>query len=132
SKDVFSSIHFMSGSDAEMLYLGEPLEKEFPEQNLMNELWSKGWQPAWSFFPGSMGNWLQCQNVICVDGARSIGEKVKDVTCGKWRRAPLSQVQNDEWDCSCAVVWDPVHADCAVPQELKTEDIMRHLKATEM
>lgn len=31
-------------------------------------------------------------------------------------RAPLFEVQTDDWDCSCAVVWDPIHADCAVPQ----------------
>ncbi|XP_057850071.1 uncharacterized protein LOC131060721 isoform X3 [Cryptomeria japonica] len=124
-------------NDAEMLYLGEPLEKEFPEQNLINELWSKGWQPARSFFPGSMENWLQCQNVICVVGTCSDDEKAKDIICGKWRRAPLSQVQNDEWDCSCAVVWDPVHADCAVPQAKpqlvykKRKNKMKHCIAEE-
>ena len=31
-------------------------------------------------------------------------------------RAPISQIQNDNWDCSCAIVWDPVHVDYVVPQ----------------
>lgn len=118
--------------DAESLFLGEPLEIDGGQQIMMNEVWSKCWQPVQSFFPGLIENWLQCQNVIeeglqCPDG-----RKAKDAICGKWRRAPLSEVQNDGWDCSCAVVWDPVHADCAVPQELATEEILWRLKATEM
>lgn len=31
-------------------------------------------------------------------------------------RAPLYVVQTDDWDCSCSILWDPIHADCAVPQ----------------
>lgn len=31
-------------------------------------------------------------------------------------RAPLSVVQTDDWDCSFALPWDPIYADCAVPQ----------------
>lgn len=31
-------------------------------------------------------------------------------------RAPLHEVQTDEWECFCCVHWDPAHADCAVPQ----------------
>lgn len=33
-----------------------------------------------------------------------------------FRRAPLEVKHNDAWECSCALVWDPRHADCAVPQ----------------
>lgn len=118
--------------DAESLFMGEPLEMEIGQQNLMNEVWSKGWQPVQSCFPGLIENWLQCQHVIEEGLQCPHGRKEKDVICGKWRRAPLSEVQNDDWDCSCAVVWDPVHADCAVPQELATEEILWRLKATEM
>lgn len=31
-------------------------------------------------------------------------------------RAPFSEVQTEDWDCSSAVRWDPRHSDCAVPQ----------------
>lgn len=31
-------------------------------------------------------------------------------------RAPLFEVQTDNWECFCAIPWDPAHADCAVPQ----------------
>lgn len=118
--------------DAESLFLGEPLEMECAQQNLMSEVWSNCWQPVQSFFPGLIENWIQCQNVIEKGVPCPPGRKAKDVICGKWRRAPLLEVQNDDWDCSCAVVWDPVHSDCAVPQELTTEEILWRLKATEM
>eukprot|EP01018_Ginkgo_biloba_P024065 Gb_36175 [translate_table: standard] len=124
-----------SSLTGELVTLEEKLlEKEHAEQNLKNDVWPKDWKPASALPPGSRENWLQCQNVlyyegdICPDGRKA----KKDIICGKWRRAPLSQVQNDEWDCSCALVWDPFHADCAVPQELETEDILKRLKASEM
>ncbi|KAJ6673138.1 REMODELING AND SPACING FACTOR 1 [Salix viminalis] len=60
---------------------------------------------------GSIGNWLQCRQVI--DDAAEGG----NVTiCGKWRRAPLFEVQTDDWECFCCVFWDPIHADCATSQ----------------
>ncbi|KAJ4833551.1 hypothetical protein Tsubulata_047405, partial [Turnera subulata] len=46
-------------------------------------------------------------------------------------RAPLSEVQTDHWDCSCAVLWDPSHSDCAVPQELETDQVLLQLKHVE-
>ncbi|KAF8658632.1 hypothetical protein HU200_059098 [Digitaria exilis] len=52
-----------------------------------------------------VGNWIQCREVLDTG-----------IVCGKWRRAPLFHVQSSDWDCSCSVVWDPIHADCAVPQ----------------
>ncbi|CAD6338791.1 unnamed protein product [Miscanthus lutarioriparius] len=51
----------------------------------------------------TIGNWIQCREVLDTG-----------VVCGKWRRAPLFVVQSSDWDCSCSVVWDPFHADCAV------------------
>lgn len=41
-------------------------------------------------------------------------------------RAPLFVVQTDEWDCSCALPWDPFHADCAVPQ------VMLHISCADI
>ncbi|KAI3443416.1 hypothetical protein Pfo_000081 [Paulownia fortunei] len=75
----------------------------------------------------SIGNWLQCQEFI-----EGIGEGVEGTICGKWRRAPLFEVQTDDWECFCCVLWDPSHADCAVPQELDTEEVMKQLKYIEM
>ncbi|XP_035815631.1 uncharacterized isoform X5 [Zea mays] len=65
----------------------------------------------------SIGNWIQCREVLDTG-----------VVCGKWRRAPLFVVQSSDWDCSCSVVWDPIHADCAVPQELETVKVHEQLK----
>ncbi|KAI3827567.1 hypothetical protein L1987_01644 [Smallanthus sonchifolius] len=71
----------------------------------------------------SIWNWLQCRGAVDgVDGS----------VCGKWRRAPLFEVQTDDWDCFSSVLWDPTHADCAVPQELDTEQVLKQLKYIEM
>ncbi|XP_051152567.1 uncharacterized protein LOC127266384 [Andrographis paniculata] len=67
----------------------------------------------------SIGNWIQCQEVI---------DSVDGTICGKWRRAPLFEAQTDNWECFRCVLWDPVHSDCAVPQEVDTEEVMRQLK----
>ncbi|XP_062178495.1 uncharacterized protein LOC133883246 isoform X2 [Phragmites australis] len=64
----------------------------------------------------SVGNWIQCREVLDTG-----------VVCGKWRRAPLFVVQSRDWDCSCSVIWDPIHADCAVPQELETDEVLKQL-----
>ncbi|XP_059634586.1 uncharacterized protein LOC132276951 isoform X2 [Cornus florida] len=75
----------------------------------------------------SIGNWLQCREVI-----EGLGEGVDGTICGKWRRAPLFEVQSDNWECFRSVLWDPAHADCAVPQELDTDQVLKHLKYIEM
>ncbi|CAJ2641125.1 uncharacterized protein LOC123918328 isoform X1 [Trifolium pratense] len=72
---------------------------------------------------GSIGNWLQCREVI---------DKTSRTICGKWRRAPLFEVQIDDWECFCAINWDPLHADCAVPQEVETDEVLKQLKYIEM
>ncbi|KAK7351952.1 hypothetical protein VNO77_11744 [Canavalia gladiata] len=72
---------------------------------------------------GSIGNWLQCREVV---------DRANGTICGKWRRAPLFEVQTDDWECFCAIHWDPSHADCAVPQELETDQILKQLKYIEM
>ncbi|KAK7409742.1 hypothetical protein VNO78_00022 [Psophocarpus tetragonolobus] len=71
----------------------------------------------------SIGNWIQCQEVI---------DKANGTKCGKWRRAPLFELQTDDWECFCAIHWDPSHADCAVQQELETDEVLKQLKYVEM
>ncbi|KAF8035143.1 hypothetical protein BT93_C1239 [Corymbia citriodora subsp. variegata] len=56
-----------------------------------------------------IGNWLQCRKAVDDAG-------VNGNICGKWRRAPLFEVQTDKWECFCSVFWDPSHSDCAVRQ----------------
>ncbi|WCJ42275.1 hypothetical protein M5689_023094 [Euphorbia peplus] len=73
---------------------------------------------------GSTTNWLQCRAVV-----GDAGES--DVICGKWRRAPLCKLQTDNWECFCCVGWDPVHADCATPQELETNQVLKQLQLIE-
>ncbi|GFQ04646.1 phd and ring finger domain-containing protein 1 [Phtheirospermum japonicum] len=75
----------------------------------------------------SIGNWLQCRGVI-----EGVGEGVDGTICSKWRRAPLFEVQTDDWECFRCILWDPAHADCAVPQELDTDEVMKQLKYIEM
>ncbi|KAJ6819025.1 uncharacterized protein M6B38_405010 [Iris pallida] len=74
-----------------------------------------------------ISNWVQCRQVIDDDNQIDEG-----TVCGKWRRAPLFIVQTDDWDCSSSLPWDPIHADCVVPQELETEVVLEHLKCIEM
>ncbi|GAA0178619.1 ubiquitin-protein ligase [Lithospermum erythrorhizon] len=59
----------------------------------------------------SIGNWLQCREIVV--RAR---EGVEEIICGKWRRAPLFEVQTDQFECFDCILWDPYHADCAVEQ----------------
>ncbi|GMH17942.1 hypothetical protein Nepgr_019783 [Nepenthes gracilis] len=75
----------------------------------------------------SIGNWLQCQEVVV-----GVGESRDGFICGKWRRAPLFVDQTDNWDCFQSFLWDPTHADCAVPQELETVQVLKQLKYIEM
>ncbi|KAJ7961738.1 PHD-finger protein [Quillaja saponaria] len=84
------------------------------------------WSPRKPSRLSSIGNWLQCQQVS--DGAGGANGTI----CGKWRRAPLFEVQSGDWECFCAVHWDPAHADCAVPQELETDRVLKQLKYIEM
>ncbi|KAK9015039.1 hypothetical protein V6N11_006169 [Hibiscus sabdariffa] len=73
-----------------------------------------------------IGNWLQCREFV-----ESVGGN-NGTICGKWRRAPLSEVQSDNWECFCSFQWDPSHADCSVPQELETDEVLKQLKYVEM
>ncbi|GKA80099.1 zinc finger, CW-type containing protein [Tanacetum coccineum] len=70
-----------------------------------------------------IGNWLQCRHVV---------DDVVGTVCGKWRRAPLFEVQTDNWECFSSILWDQTHADCAVPQELDTEQVLKQLKYIEL
>ncbi|CAH2051264.1 unnamed protein product [Thlaspi arvense] len=71
--------------------------------------------------PRSPVNWLQCRE-----------EDSNGDICGKWRRAPRSEIQTNDWECFCCVFWDPSRADCAVPQELETSEILKQLKYIKM
>ncbi|KAF9613322.1 hypothetical protein IFM89_006832 [Coptis chinensis] len=86
---------------------GEPLDIDPQECGSLNERNTNRLSTT------AVGNWLQCREVLD-DGL--LGENAEGTICGKWRRAPLFEVQTDDWDCSCSVLWDPIHADCAVPQ----------------
>ncbi|XP_065849285.1 uncharacterized protein [Euphorbia lathyris] len=75
----------------------------------------------------SISNWLQCR--AAVDDA---GESANGTICGKWRRAPLFEVQTDKWECFCSLGWDPIRADCAAPQEVETDQVLKQLKYIQM
>ncbi|XP_024530184.1 uncharacterized protein LOC9660300 [Selaginella moellendorffii] len=106
-------------------------EKDQAEQTVAANIWPMGWIPARSLPENERENWVQCQNIIYEEGDYLPSGEVanKDIVCGKWRRAPLHIVADDGWECSCAVAWDPRHADCAVPQEIPTEEIRKRPKA---
>ncbi|THU63011.1 hypothetical protein C4D60_Mb01t11210 [Musa balbisiana] len=100
-------------------YFDEPSEIDSAHSVNLN-----GWNDGKPQKPSSIGNWVQCREVLYSDGSD------EGIVCGKWRRAPLFVVQSEDWDCSCSVLWDPFHADCAVPQELETDEVLKHLKFT--
>ncbi|KAL2228902.1 UNVERIFIED_CONTAM: Tyrosine-protein kinase BAZ1B [Sesamum indicum] len=85
--------------------IGDPLEMSSDKINLQERDSIKPLKLS------SIGNWLQCREVI-----EGTGEGVDGTMCAKWRRAPLFEVQTDDWECFHCVLWDPAHADCAVPQ----------------
>ncbi|KAI8016593.1 hypothetical protein LOK49_LG05G02228 [Camellia lanceoleosa] len=141
-----------SGSSVdEVDTIGEPSEIDSSECVSLHD-----WNSSKPCRLSSIGNWLQCREVI-----EGIGEGVDGTICGKWRRtqgcrtrsdkkfnptptnqqtkiqytflgAPLFEVQTDNWECFHAILWDPAHADCAVPQELDTDQVLKHLKYIEM
>ncbi|KAE8655537.1 RING/FYVE/PHD zinc finger superfamily protein, putative isoform 3 [Hibiscus syriacus] len=73
-----------------------------------------------------IGNWLQCRGLV-----EGVGDN-NGTICGKWRRAPLFEVQTDNWECFCSFQWDPLHADCSVPQEMETNEILKQLEYVKM
>ncbi|CBI20787.3 unnamed protein product, partial [Vitis vinifera] len=93
-----------------------------------HDLLLQGWKIGSVLSLNIMANWLQCREVLH-DGSR---KWFRGTICGKWRRAPLFEIQTDDWDCSCSVRWDPTHSDCAVPQELGTDQVLAHLKSLEL
>ncbi|KAG6698707.1 hypothetical protein I3842_08G032900 [Carya illinoinensis] len=99
--------------------IGEPVEMNPSECVTSHE-----WNFNKLYTPNSISNWIQCREVI--DG---IGEGINGTICGKWRRAPLREVQTDDWDCFRSVLWDPFHADCA---ELETDQVIKQLKYVQM
>ncbi|KAG2302962.1 hypothetical protein Bca4012_061318 [Brassica carinata] len=96
-------------------FVGEPLEID--QSKYMHDLKKakNGKKPRCPV------NWLQCRE-----------EDRNGDICGKWRRAPRTEVQTNDWECFCCVFWDPSHADCAVPQELEIDEILKQLKYIKM
>ncbi|KAH7365332.1 hypothetical protein KP509_18G021300 [Ceratopteris richardii] len=88
---------------------------------------SLGWLSAEKVPPGTIQNWVKCNNVIRRSHTDSDGQKQSEIICNKWRRAPLNVEQTDEWECFCAMEWDPLHADCAIAQECSDEDVLNRL-----
>lgn len=109
-------------TDEECNLVGDPLEVDTSSNMCMQDR-----DTIKPLKRSPIGNWLQCREVI--EGA---GEGVDGTVCAKWRRAPLFEVQTDNWECFRCVLWNPAHADCAVPQELDTEEVMKQLKYVEM
>eukprot|EP00252_Welwitschia_mirabilis_P006068 TRINITY_DN16763_c0_g1_i1.p1 TRINITY_DN16763_c0_g1~~TRINITY_DN16763_c0_g1_i1.p1 ORF type:complete len:209 (+),score=39.56 TRINITY_DN16763_c0_g1_i1:75-629(+) len=107
-------------------YLGEVVSTAEVETNL----WTNDRELEDRIPPGSQENWLQCRAVLVRKGGICLdGQKAKaDIICGKWRRAPTSVAQTEKWECSCAVLWDPYHADCCIPQEVDTSEIEKWMK----
>lgn len=103
----------------EIVNIGEPLEI-YPSVSVSSQEGNLG-----KNIHISICNWLQCRQVMD-------GENVAGTVCGKWRRAPLFERQTDTWECFDSFLWDPSHADCAVPQELDTEQVRKDLKYIEM
>ncbi|OAE30477.1 hypothetical protein AXG93_942s1200 [Marchantia polymorpha subsp. ruderalis] len=128
--DTLAEASHVFGQEVVLTGQEKQREQEIAEYNLLKNIWPKGWLPATKLPPNSKENWLQCMIVLweegetCPDGRKAD----KDIICGKWRRAPLEVKHNDAWECSCALVWDPRHADCAVPQELTDEEIQKRIK----
>ncbi|KAK8575719.1 hypothetical protein V6N12_063385 [Hibiscus sabdariffa] len=101
--------------------IGEPLELDPSEDTDFHELNCNKLNKL-----GLIGNWLQCRGFIEGVGGNS------GTICGKWRWAPLFEVQTDNWECFCSFQWDPSHADCSIPQELETDEVLKQLKYVEM
>lgn len=121
-KDFQAVVPCWSGPITENIDVSrEPVELDPFDINLCHELKSEQLCER-----KPIGNWIQCRDIIV-----GLGERDGTI-CGKWRRAPLFEVQTDNWDCFRSILWDPTHADCAVPQELETEEVLRQLKYIEM
>uniref|UniRef100_A0A0D9W4Y5 PHD-type domain-containing protein n=1 Tax=Leersia perrieri TaxID=77586 RepID=A0A0D9W4Y5_9ORYZ len=101
--------------------IGGDFQAEVPEWSCPSSSGNVHFEEPSDFVPADLTK-LNCREVL------SDGDSDKQVVCGKWRRAPLFVVQSDDWDCSCCLPWDPAHADCAVPQELDTDEVLRQLK----
>ncbi|XP_068491416.1 uncharacterized protein [Phaseolus vulgaris] len=66
------------------------------------------------------------EQLACVSGA------MLWCSSGGFTWAPFFEVQTDVCECFCAIHWDPSHADCAVPQELETDQVLKQLKYVEV
>eukprot|EP00250_Pteridium_aquilinum_P000124 c10140_g1_i1 orf=394-1941(-) len=102
-------------------------ERDNLSKTFKDKVESLNWLPAEKVPNGTPQNWVKCNNVIVRACKDSDGKKQNQIVCGKWRRAPLNVEQADEWECFCAMEWDPLHADCAVPQECSDEEVLNRM-----
>ncbi|CAI5464761.1 unnamed protein product [Closterium sp. Yama58-4] len=92
--------------------------------------WPMDWQPVRNLPVAAEERWEQCEGILYYEGDVRADGKIarRDVECGKWRRVPSVFEVEDKFECSCALTFDPHHADCMVPQELPKRDLERRLK----
>lgn len=115
--------------------MDEPLSQDFKDEEKSHILKDyelrvqtlKG-QSANMLSDGTSENWLKCNNVLVQAFRDNEGHEHSEIICGKWRRAPLNVQQWDQWECFCVMEWDPLRADCAVAQELPTEEILQRIQ----
>lgn len=117
------------GMEIPLLQEQKDAEKDYLLKTFEDKVKSLCWLPAERLPNGMLENWLKCNNVVAEAFKDSDGRKHNQVVCGKWRRAPLNVEQSDDWECFCAMEWDPLHADCAIPQERSTEEISIRMQA---
>ncbi|CAI5965149.1 unnamed protein product [Closterium sp. NIES-65] len=105
-------------------------ELEAMRQRLAESKWPMGWQPVRNLPVSAEERWEQCEGILYYEGdVRADGKTARrDVECSKWRRVPSGFEVEDKFECSCALTFDPHHADCMVPQELPKRDLERRLK----
>ncbi|GJP67295.1 hypothetical protein CLOP_g24129 [Closterium sp. NIES-67] len=105
-------------------------ELESMKQRLAESKWPLDWQPVRNLPASAEERWEQCEGILFYEGDVRADGKIarKDMECGKWRRVPSGFEVEDKFECSCALTFDPHHADCMVPQELPKRDLERRLK----
>ncbi|MCO5576172.1 hypothetical protein L7F22_029980 [Adiantum nelumboides] len=107
------------------------LEQKFAERDRSRSFDAKSqllcWLPAEKIPFDTKQNWVKCTNVIVRAYKDADGRKQNEIVCGKWRRAPLHVQQADDWECFCTIEWDPLHADCAIPQECSDEEVLSRI-----
>lgn len=124
-----SSTRGLFGAEEPLSEEAKEKEKDFLLKDF--ELKAGAWRRQLANNAGTPENWLRCHGVLVKAFKDHEGHKHSEILCGKWRRAPLNMQQFDRWECFCTIEWDPCHADCAIPQELPTEEILRRMQGSQ-